>query len=337
MVSFGYSIATENRRFLTRALQTYARTAGTARPYLLAGPVLLLLALSPKGAAPGRSVGETHDRLVRDLTGLFQGHVETFAVSLLDPHTGLRVRIEAERPFPAASTMKIGILLALFRRSERGQVRLGRSLAVRNSFRSVVDGSRYRVPAEDSEDCACLTYGARRSRLAVRVVARDMIQSSSNLATNILIERLGARTIERELRLLGLSGMRIVRGLYDMKAYDRDIHNTLTADAAMRSFYILGRPGALGWKARAEMLQMLRRTEHRDKLPAELPVGVSVSQKSGYTEDVSHDAGLVYPEADRPYAVALLTKGHKDRYIVEERMGRASRMIFDAVVQLREK
>ena len=263
------------------------------------------------------------------------GEVRTYAVSVLDPHSGLRVRVNADHVFPAASTMKIGILLTLYRRAARGQLNLSERVDVRNSFRSVADGSRYAVPEEMSPDCACLTYRSKRRSVPLRDVALDMIQSSSNLATNALIRRVGTRVIQHELGLMGLRGIHIVRGLYDMKAFEREIHNTLTADSAMRAFHILRRPEFFGWKERSEMLQILAQTEHRDKIPTLLPAGVIVSQKSGYTEDVSHDAGLVYPEPNRPYALAILTEGHRDRHVLEERMARISRLVYDAVVELR--
>ena len=300
---------------------------------------ILVLGLQSPMAGPS-PVADTASRptaFARRAENLLHGQVRAYAVSLLDPHSGLRVRVNADRPFHAASTMKIGVLLALYRRAQRGQESLSRRVTIRNSFRSVADGSRFSVPAENSEDCACLTYKSRRRSQPLRLVAKDMIQSSSNLATNVLIQRLGTPAIRLELARMGLSGIRVVRGLYDMKAYDQEIHNVLTADATMRAFDVLRRPEFLSWKYRGEMLQLLAATEHRDKIPALIPASTIVAQKSGYTDDVSHDAGLIFPEPNRPYALAILTEGHRDKYVLEERVARLSREAFDMVVLARRE
>lgn len=282
-----------------------------------------------------RSFETQRESLRSALEEVFAGQVQTFSISVLDPHSGLRLRIRADRPFPAASTMKVGVLLSLYHRAQTGRTRLNRAVDVRNQFKSHVDGSAYEVPAELSEKCVCSTYKSRRRWLPLRVVATDMIQSSSNLATNALIRQIGPSQISKDLQRLGIRGIHIVRGLYDLKAFDRDIHNTLTADAAMRAFHVLRRPEFFTWQYRGEMLRILGMTMHRDKLPALLPGGVFVAQKSGYTDGVSHDAGLIYAQPNRPYAIAILTEGHKDKYQLEERIAIASRLVYDAVLGLR--
>src|SRR5215468_5224038 len=66
-------------------------------------------------------------------------------VALHDLETGLRFSLRGDRWFHAASTIKVAVLLALFRAADEGRFRLDDSLHVRNRFFSAADGSLFRV------------------------------------------------------------------------------------------------------------------------------------------------------------------------------------------------
>src|SRR3984893_5787247 len=73
------------------------------------------------------------------------------AVSVHDLESGLRFSLRGDRWFHAASTIKVAVLLALFRARDEGRLRLDDSLHVRNRFFSAADGSRFRVdPSSDA-------------------------------------------------------------------------------------------------------------------------------------------------------------------------------------------
>src|SRR5882762_6900137 len=58
----------------------------------------------------------------------------------------------ADEPFHAASTMKVPVLIELFHQRQQGKLKLDDALGVKNEFRSLVDGSIYRLdPSDDSE------------------------------------------------------------------------------------------------------------------------------------------------------------------------------------------
>lgn len=275
------------------------------------------------------------EMLIRELDDLFRDEVKKYSVSLEDDVSGFRLHIRPDEVYASASVMKVGVMLALYRLAQRRRLRLGSRIRVRNGFRSVADGRRYRVPSEIRDECACTTYRHLRRRLSLRRICHDMIRSSSNLATNLLIDRMGVPLIRRELSGLGLRDFNVVRGMYDMGAFDRNIHNTLTSAAALRALRTLidnryFRPGY-----RREMIHFLATTEHRDKIPTLLPPGVLVAQKSGYTDDESHDAALVFPQPGRPYILVILTHGHRERYRMEEKMARASLLVYNTIMELR--
>ena len=275
-------------------------------------------------------LGARVDHILRD-------EVKSYSVIVLDPLSGFRMSVRPDKKFHSASTMKVGIMLALYRLAEQKKLSLNDKIPVRNRFKSVVGRSYYRVPPEDSETCICTTYKHRWRKMTLKELNSDMIRSSSNLATNILIQHLGTNRIKRELGKMGIRDLSIIRGLYDMKAYNRGWNNTFTARSMLKSFQVLLSPQYFNEEMRRQMIQVLSTTEHRDKIPGHLPVDIQVAQKSGYTDDVSHDAGLVYPEPGKPpYVVIILTKGHKNKFDVEEKMAWASREIFDAILEMRK-
>src|SRR5215467_14630354 len=67
------------------------------------------------------------------------------AVAFHDMESGLRFSLQGDRWFHAASTIKVAILLAVFRAADEDRLRLDDSLHVRNRFFSAADGTVFRV------------------------------------------------------------------------------------------------------------------------------------------------------------------------------------------------
>jgi beta-lactamase class A len=254
----------------------------------------------------------------------------------VDPDSGFQLHIRPYQVYPSASTMKVGVMLSLYRLTQKKRIDLDKKIPVQNSFRSVIRGKPYQVPKEEKEDCACVSYKHLGERLSLRDLNNDMIRSSSNLATNLLMNYIGKKRIAQELSLMGVKRFWISRGLYDMYAFRRNWHNKLTAYGTYRSLSALTSAGYFKEDYRNEMLALLATTEHRDKIPALLPPGVRVAQKSGYTDDVSHDAAIIYPEPKSPYYLVFLTEGHKDQVKLEEKMARASKIIYEVILNVRK-
>ena len=123
----------------------------------------------------------------------------------------------ADEPIHAASTMKVAVLIELYRQVRQGKVRLDESLTVRNEFRSVVDGSPFALdPHEDSET---ELYGAVGETRTLGQLSELMITVSSNLATNLLMDKLGVDNIRAGVHTLGADGMNVRRDLEDGKAF----------------------------------------------------------------------------------------------------------------------
>src|SRR5438034_9309052 len=103
-------------------------------------------------------------------------------VALHDLETGFRFSLRGDRWFHAASTIKVAVLLAVFRAADEGRLRLDDSLHVRNRFNSAADGSPFRL--EPDSDAMPGLYQAIVRTAKTSDLAEGMISASSNLATN---------------------------------------------------------------------------------------------------------------------------------------------------------
>ena len=77
---------------------------------------------------------------------------ETVAVAAYDTQTGRSLLVNERASLHAASTMKVPVMMEIFRLAEEGKLSLGESVEVRNRFRSIVDGSEYSLSREDDSD-----------------------------------------------------------------------------------------------------------------------------------------------------------------------------------------
>ena len=210
-----------------------------------------------------------------------------------------------DEPFHAASTMKVPVLIELYRQRRAGRLRLADTLVVHNEFRSIADGSGFALdPADDSEAALYLAAGSTRT---LAQLSELMIEVSSNLAANLLIERLGVENIRGTVHALGADGMQVLRGLEDSKAFALGLNNTTTARALLTLMEAIARGAAVDAPASRQMQAILERQTFNDGIPAGLPPGTRVAHKTGEITRIQHDAAIVL--APRPFVLVVLTRG----------------------------
>lgn len=228
----------------------------------------------------------------------------------VDPSRGDTLAVNADSSFHAASTMKVPVLIELFRWQDEGLLNVDSSMVLRNEFRSVFDGSTYSLP--NSSDSDSSLYAQVGSAVQLRELARVMIVRSSNLATNALIDTLGAAAIQATTDSLGAPGMRVLRGVEDLKAFEAGMSNSTTARALANLFLAIEEGRAASPDATEQMLDILLAQELNRQIPAGLPAGTPVAHKTGSITAIMHDAGIVYPEGRDPYVLVILTGGIQD-------------------------
>ena len=232
----------------------------------------------------------------------------TVAVSVRDASTGTSLDILPDRPFHAASTMKVPVQIEVWRRIQSGNLTADSTLKVQNSFRSIVDGTPYRIE-EDSDDAI---YGRLGEQMTISELVYQMITVSSNLATNLLIDFLGARSIQNTVDSLGASGMRVLRGVEDLKAYDLGLSNSTTAPSMATLMEAISQGEAVDPAADSSMVAVLLDQRFNEMIPSGLPEDVSVAHKTGQITRIHHDAAIIYPPDSASYILVILIEGLND-------------------------
>jgi beta-lactamase class A len=232
------------------------------------------------------------------------------SVAFMDLGTGDSLLVDAHVRMHAASTMKVPVMMELFRRAGAGEISFDAPMAVRNSFVSIADGGAYQLSPDDDSDGEL--YRRIGQEVPMRELVERMITRSSNLATNILIAQARPERIAQTIERIGARDMHVLRGVEDQAAYDAGMNNTATAYALMRVMRAVQDPGVVGEPAAREMQAILGRQEFTEMIPAGLPAGTRVANKTGSITRISHDAAIVYPPGRAPYVLVVLTRGFAD-------------------------
>ena len=232
----------------------------------------------------------------------------------------------ADDSFHAASTMKIPVMIELFHQVQQGKLKLDDALTVKNEFRSIVDGSSYSLSAADDSDSGL--YQAEGQPRSLRDLCELMITSSSNLATNLLIEKLGVQNIRATVHRLGADGMNVLRGVEDGKAFEKGLNNTTTAKALALLLQAIADGHAVDPASCKEMLAILERQKFNEGIPAGLPSGIVVAHKTGEITKIHHDAAIVY--ANHPFILVILVRGLPDKKDSSALMADITRQLYSA-------
>jgi beta-lactamase class A len=281
---------------------------------------LLLLLVSCATARP--DLGSRVDAILAAHPG------QTIAVSYYDLGSGASLHRNERVVFHAASTMKTPVMLGIFEAVSRGELRLDQPVRVKNEFVSIFDGSPYALEAREDSDAAL--YDLVGTDLPLRELVRRMIVRSSNLATNLVIDLIGAPRVMQLMKQIGANDVQVLRGVEDDKAYRAGMNNTTTAYDMMLILRTLGERKAISPEASREMIDILLAQEHNDGIPAGLPKGTRVAHKTGSITAISHDAALVLPAHGSPYVLVVLTRGFQKGDDADRVIREISRAVWES-------
>ncbi|PYI86440.1 MAG: serine hydrolase [Verrucomicrobia bacterium] len=231
-------------------------------------------------------------------------------VAILDLTDGRVLLRNADRVFPAASSIKIAILLELYRQDQ--EARAGAKGKARLDDIYTFDPKDL---VEDSRIMAGLTAGV--TRVTNRDLAQFMVTVSDNAAANVLIDRVGKDNVNAMLHSLGLSKTMLRRKMMDVAAARRGEENVATPQEMVRLLEAIYKEKVLDKQATAEFIKQLS-TSKQSYIPRYLPENVQVANKPGELEAVRTDSGIVYAQ-NRPFAISVMTAYDRD----EKAAGRA--------------
>lgn len=216
-----------------------------------------------------------------------------------------RVSIDPDARHYSASIMKLPILVAAHRLAERGVLDLGWPVRVHDDFESRSPGHRFTMDQDEDSDPA--TWAALGAEVPLGDLAHRMITVSGNLATNVVLDEVGTDEVAALLADAGCSARTtIVRGIEDYHARDAGFDNLITADDMARLMVALAEGRLAGPDATVACERSLRAQEYRNGIPAGLPDGLDIGNKTGWITGVNHDVALVRAPGMPPVGLAVL-------------------------------
>jgi beta-lactamase class A len=229
-------------------------------------------------------------------------------VTILDLTDGRILLRNADRVFPAASSIKIAILLELYHQDQQAH-----SGAKDKAKLDDIYAFDPKDLVEDSQIMAGLTPGV--TRVTNRDLAQFMVAVSDNAAANVLIDRVGKDNVNATLRSLGLSKTMLRRKMIDIAAARRGDENVATPQEMVRLLEATYKEKVLNKQATAEFIKQLS-TLKQSYIPRLLPDNVQVANKPGELEAVRNDCGIVFAP-NRPFVISVMTAYDRDEKAAE--------------------
>jgi beta-lactamase class A len=256
-----------------------------------------------------------------------------FAVAFNDLSTGEVLLMNEHQLFHAASTMKAPVMAEVYKQAAEGKLSLNDSILIKNEFKSIADSSTFILTAKEDSDTLIYSHIGEKRTLSSLVY--DMIIWSSNLATNMVIEKVGAKKVTQTMRSIGAKDMQVLRGVEDGKAFKAGMNNQVTAYDLMLLFEKIGKEEMVNAEASKAMISILLDQKFNDIIPAQLPADVKVAHKTGWITGLHHDAAIVFLPDGRKYVLVLLSAELEDETAGVKSMATVSKMIYEYVKSLK--
>ena len=209
----------------------------------------------------------------------------------------------------AASTMKLAVLVAAWRAEVASPGWMGREVLVHDEFDSAATGQRFRVVHEEDSDPDVRSALGRP--VALRWLVERMVTTSSNLATDLVLEVLGLDTPRQVLADAGCRSSTLERMVDDVPAARAGLGFVTTAADLARLMSGLAAGDLLPPAATAEALGDLARSTRTEDVVQGLPPGTPVAHKNGWDviggRTVRHSVALVTPSDAAPFVQAVCT------------------------------
>jgi len=190
---------------------------------------------------------------------------------------------DADEPVLAASLMKVPVAMAAL------ALDLDRDVLVHPDFDSLVAGERFTLDEDGDQDPD--TWAEVGGGQTLRELRRRSIVLSGNLATNLVMEQTGISAVTAVMP-------QVCRMIGDQPATDAGIVN---AASARQWGELLGR-------LPEEVEDVMRGQTYRSGIPAGLPPGTAIANKTGWIDDHTHDMAIVRPSDEDPFALVVLTR-----------------------------
>jgi beta-lactamase class A len=264
--------------------------------------------------------------LEKKIVSEFNDETGNFALAFKNLDDGKEILINENEIFHAASTIKTPVMIEFYKQLYQGKLSLEDTLQIKNEFKSIVDGRIYKLSEFDDSDKN--TYNKLGQYYSINNLIYEMITISSNFATNILIEYIGANNVTKSMKEIGALNIDILRGVEDIKAFELGLNNTTSAKDLLIIYEGLAKGKIINNESSAIMIDILKDQKYDDIIPRYLPKNIEVANKTGMITGVHHDSGIVFLKDGRKYVIVLLSKNMSDMERGTEMMARISELIY---------
>ena len=251
------------------------------------------------------------DTRIRDIADKFEG---VMGVAILDLTDGRIFLHNGDRVFPTASSIKIAVLVELYRQDQ--ETRSGAKGKARLDDTYTFDPKDV---VEDSRIMAGLTAGV--THVTNRDLAQFMVAVSDNAAANILIDRVGKDNVNAMFHGIGLSKTMLRRKMIDIAAARRAMKTSQHRRKWFGLLEAIYKQKVLNKETTAALIKQLS-TLKQSYIPRLLPENVQVANKPGELEAVRTDSGIVFA-ANRPFAISVMTAYDRDERAAERAIWRS--------------
>jgi beta-lactamase class A len=247
-----------------------------------------------------------------------QAHRGTCAVAVKHLGTGEGYAYDGDRVMQTASLIKLAVMATAYKLADDGKLDLRKLVALTNDDR---------VPG-----AGILTdHFSDGATLSVRDLIRLMIRYSDNTATNMVLDQFGLKAVNDYTAARGLPETRIngkvfkgTKTTLDPDRLKKYQLGSTSPNETVRLLELIHTNQAASLEACGAMLAHLKANDDREQLVRFLPESLVVAHKTGATNRVRTDAGILYiPDPSdkkmlQPVAVCVLTGDNSDtRWVLD--------------------
>jgi beta-lactamase class A len=295
------------------------------RSSIVPGLLLVMFAASPGPLLPGApqyvsaeavATPEMQSKwaaIERDILRSLRDFRGDLGFVIKDLSTGLTMAREPDKVFPAASMIKVPIMIACFKAAAEGRISLRGVLKVK--------------PADKTRGSGNLRASPSGTPVTIEKLIELMVTSSDNTAANMLIDLLGFEYLGTTFRDLGLEHTNLSRKMMDFRSRRRGLENYTTPREMAGLLERIYRGTCVSPDISARCLAILKNQKVNDRIPRYLPRTVCVAHKTGLENGVCHDAGVVYSERGN-VLICVLTQGNTGATIAKRMIARIASRVY---------
>lgn len=290
----------------TAPQRTESRLAATP------GPTRRITGVTP---LPGKKTEAKVPMLKSDLHRLIEKEAGLYSIAVVNLKTGERFNMNL-RKMPSASNIKIFIMIEAYKQINQGMLREDDAMVIRNSMKVGGTGGLQSVKE-----------GTTRT---IKQLIELMITQSDNTATNILINRLGMKSINEKIRSLGCKNTVLQRKMMDFDSIRQGKDNFTSVEDLALVLEKLYRGQCVNQDTDKKMIAILKRQQNNNKIPRLLPKGTVTAHKTGELTGISNDAGIIYRKKG-DYILCTMTQNLPDVSKGDTVIAKISKKVYEGI------